>query len=366
MQLIWFSPHHLHRAIGEWHEDLRAFFNIFQAFNPGSFVDRTGIIKPPVFIEIDEDCKIPTLEGPIKTYDDCCYEQSVKIMNIAKIKKVPIYLYFSGGLDSTTVMTAFLKSYPLSELKDVIKIVTSTQSWLENPNFIKKYLSGNFEFISAFNSSHFYDGRAIITTGEFNEHFFCFNTPTKNMTTLYGANGINRKYLKDNLKDYLIKCKLEEKTANLWVELIHSTIKVSPVSIKTMQDMFWWYNFIFNWQCCRYRLFALKNNYKSNPESIIFKNKEAFNTYIQHFFDSPEFQRWGLGNKDRSCVKKESRKYIKDFSDDNYFKTKGKFSSLVHVNKGKRFAAGITTDFKFIFDMKDIGPYYNPDNSFRS
>jgi len=98
--------------------------SIFSTAPGGDIVDRTLSTKMPVNMYIHRPWQQPNLE---KSLDDC-FQNTVQ--NIES--HGPVNLFWSGGIDSTSMVIAFLKY-----AKDLtqVRIMYSTFSVKENPNF---------------------------------------------------------------------------------------------------------------------------------------------------------------------------------------------------------------------------------------
>src|SRR5438128_1007333 len=85
------------------------FREFFKIFPPGSvFMDRTGTIKIP--FRTKTFCPVPTLRPISKSFDEICNERACELLERAEKLDVLLYVFWSGGIDSTLVLVSLLKN----------------------------------------------------------------------------------------------------------------------------------------------------------------------------------------------------------------------------------------------------------------
>lgn len=104
--------------------DINAIFSTNPSFDP---VDRTGQIRGPIRYSVERPWSIPSNEISLET----ALERRVR--DLCEIEG-PINLFWSGGIDSTTIVVSFLKYAP--DLKRC-RVIYSPWSTYEHPEFFK-------------------------------------------------------------------------------------------------------------------------------------------------------------------------------------------------------------------------------------
>lgn len=327
--------------------------------------DRTETFTQPVNLSIYPKCQLPQLYTTSLTYDDCIdlrvkeiYEASVKLNK-------PIGILWSGGIDSTAVMVGFLRNYSLADLKSRIKVIMSTESSFENYAFYKDYVIPNFELITSEMTPWLFDGSMIIVTGEFNDQLFGSDL-IKFYLTSTGYAEINDKFSRDKIFKYVNSKIKNEKVSNILIDaVIESSIKTN-ITLEKNNDFFWWYNFCFKWQCVHFRIYAL-----AFPSLLNNINETWDNTFMYHFYQTDDFQRWSISNPgvryitDWKNYKYTAKESIYAFNNElEYFTNKVKRPSLYTVFNHRILNEAVTSDFKILekFNPRD---YYNTDNMFK-
>jgi hypothetical protein len=90
---------------------------------------------------------IPGLDQPFnKKLFDIFDSRAVEICNHATRQGKKIVIQWSGGIDSTSMVCAFIKNLSQSELQNII-ICTTTQGVAENPYFYDTQIRGKFEML---------------------------------------------------------------------------------------------------------------------------------------------------------------------------------------------------------------------------
>ena len=103
---------------------------------------RLGTFTTPWNIPSNPLYKIPEFKIIKDTLKDLLDTRALEIYNEAKNTNKKIAVMWSGGIDSTAVLTAFLKNIPIVD-QNIITVVCDTNSILENIEFYKKFISNN-------------------------------------------------------------------------------------------------------------------------------------------------------------------------------------------------------------------------------
>jgi hypothetical protein len=334
-----------------------------------SLIDRTNTIKMPFNFKIYDEFLMPGLNQHFKiTYEECCNNRAIELLNLARLFKKPIIVLYSGGIDSTLMLISMMKNCPLPELKDLIKVALSTESIIENPNFYYDYIRENFTLVSSDNIDRYFDNSSIIVGGEFNDQLFGTDIPGIMYKDLMYYRQLNNRYSRKFIVDWFILKGMSVESSNHWFDLLDNHIKKTDgcQNITTNFHFFWWINFCFKWQSIFFRLLA---RIVTNRKHI---TKDFVGRYFHHYYSTNDFQLWSRFNHDKKIIgnwttyKSESKNIIYEFNhDSNYRDYKIKIPSLSVLFQQRKTADAIDSEFNFIDEYKLVASnYYNSDNSF--
>ena len=283
----------------------------FDGFNKrfgAPIIDRSGILN--------DELKIltPLLPEarPGNKFKDIVDIKAKAILERAKKQNKDIKVSYSGGIDSTLVMSA------LSKIKDdypsvKITVVMSKESIKEYPKFFGKHINKKFPVDMA-NSKNL----AEVLAKKNNKDFFIVTGELGDQ--LFGSALMFRDAFKDKLdKDW------EEVFTPKFVQFWSDLVEENPQQDFSAANVFWWLNFVLKYQWVQLRMFSMLDG------------KVPLQNFI-HFFGGPRFQNWAMNTdmkvkfpnlKDEKTYKMPAKKYIYDFTGDKvYLKNKTKKGSL--------------------------------------
>jgi hypothetical protein len=353
MSLYWYNWGKLRKAQGlNSYRGMEAWMSIHKAM-PMIIGSRFSEIKPPIQIKTDHRLRIPDLDrSPLLTFEECCLARAADLLAKAERMDKPIYLMFSGGLDSTSVAISFLRTADKARLRDRIKIATTTQAWLENPAFVKKHLIPNFEFISSMRAAHFYDGRALVVNGDPSE-FEPF--PDRYLSALATCTPTV-----DIMLEFLTSHGLDGRSAHLWTEIFDEERRAAPIEILTFRDWLWWIRFVWTWQSTHFNGLSVLSAGAPGLNTI-----DEYHERVQPFYDSTAFQVWAM----LGCKRREGKFYFREFireftKDDAWVDSKKKVNSLHYVLSKKKRTIGVDESFGLISEPNDLLLHFDPSNDF--
>jgi len=263
------------------------------------------------------------------------------------------------------VVTSFLRQFSPAEIRERVRIITSTEATLENPRFYTDYIMPNFDFIVSEHTPWLFDGSIILVTGELNDQLFGSDL-IRFFLTSEGSDKINSDLDKDFVFNYINEKIKQDKVTSVLVESILNSSSSYGVTLEKNTDFFWWYNFCFKWQAVHFRLYAL--TFPCLRDKI---TAEFDDQFIYHFYETADFQRWSINNPqvryidDWKNYKFEAKKSIYAFDkDEEYFKNKIKRPSLQTVFNHRLLNEAVTADFEVLEKFNPLD-FYNPDNNFR-
>jgi hypothetical protein len=300
---------------------------------------------------------VPNLEQPFnKTLPEIFDQRAVEIYNCAKALNKRIVIMWSGGIDSTSMLCAFIKNLSPAELKLVI-ICANTQSIAENPYFYETHIRGQFEMLHWRDldvSDEFLD-RHILLHGDPGD---CIFGPS---TSRYQSLWDRDQYLKPWKDSLPLLYQLYYDSTNLdfagWYvdnvseNLLELQAQGRYTNIKTISDWHWWNYYNLKWQGSMTRILA--NNKQNRKAKISQKNLQEL--FDLTFFAGTDFQIWSYQNLSALCAnelrnhKSQAKKYIFDIDkNNNYLLDKRKEPSIVML-----------WETPLIIDQDAVHYYYN-------
>lgn len=327
-------------------EDINIFKEFYKMDADSWLIDRTGIFTLPWHTKLLDQCQFVE-PGP-------AYDFSTACTNTAKMfleKDQPLILMWSGGIDSTAMVTAFLQS---TNDYSNITIAFNSDSIREYPLFYEKFICGKIkgmsteELILRITTSGV--GNSLLLSAEHADQLF--GSPM--VATIYRTMGPefgSRPFNKENFSLLLSAKGLSVKAIDCWFDIYSATITKSPKPILTMFNFAWWHGFNFKWQVGAVKTFPRFNS----------------DTNYTTFFSAADFQRWSINQnfamEDMTSLKAIPKQFIFDFTNDHDYvnlKIKHPSSTLYYA---KTAATLVTEDMtKFKEGQADIMEYYNPDN----
>lgn len=327
-------------------------------------IDRCDIIKGPY--DFKNDFPIPTdLSNFNKSYKEICIERAEQLIAHSRAVNKPIVVLYSGGIDSTVVVTSFILAG--GNIKDNIFIGLNTQSIRENPRFYYEHIRGKFRLIPSEQTLDLLNGSCILAGGEPNDQLFGSDV-YKRIIDMYGFDYIMQYYNEKNITDFFIALGMSERGAKVWFDLVDNQIKMTNLcEIKYVKDFFWWLNFSFKWQSVYYRI--VSRSQQSNSGVVI--NREFLETHYQQFFLTDDFQKWSMLNPDKkikdswTSYKFTAKQFIFDYNrDQHYFDTKAKAPSLHNIFRQRDVPDALDSNYQTIWTV-DKNDFYVSDNSFK-
>lgn len=289
--------------------------------------DRTGVI--PHYLKIDDTySKIPTGSSS-KSFKEIAEDRAKYLVSLGK----PIHVSWSGGIDSTFVLFCL---YNYAEDKSQINVYGTYNSVIESGYLFDRYIKDRIKFDIRVNPLHknVYKKDNLYVTGALSNQLF-------QPGLKYANNRDNILNIKtDNFIETNAFAKIEDVLNDNVLNFILPCIENFPKSIKTLQELRWFINFNFCW-------------YNNSTHHKINNNQN-----IVSFFDTDEFQRWSIYNKDEptktgdySDERWQIRQLISEYTGDN------RYSS----SKRKNVSVLSPTDTSWAFLLNDYSNVYKED-----
>jgi hypothetical protein len=341
--------------------DLKHWSEFYKILVPNkNIVDRTNILKMPYNIRLYPPFGMPPMDCNFnKSFKEICLDRAKEILKKQEILKKPMYLFYSGGIDSTLVLVSLLMVEDIKILKEKIFIVMTQESISEYFLMYHKIIRPNFKILSADKITELFDGSGIILTGSQGDKIF----GTDKISEIYRMGMFDRVF--DSLNDFVVKFweykGIEKQSADVWFDLIKNQSLNFGIPLETNFDFLWWFNFNFEWQS-EYFLFSLRSNSKLT--------EEYHTNFIFAFFDSEDFQQWSMNNRNQkikeswNSYKFPAKDIIFEYTRDaDYRDYKIKIVSAGRLFQNKTIPLGLDTDFNLITNI-DKNFLYQHVNSF--
>jgi len=314
-----------------------------------------------------EFMRLPKLKFTDMSLSDILDKRAIEIHQRAVTDNKKIYIMFSGGIDSTTLLTAFIKNIPAQELDDRYTIIMSANSIAENYYFYKNYIHNKFRTINWLDldvTQNLLKDTIVLHGDPANA---LLSVPTVNVITSLVEDGEHLKPFRpnvgtviDTLESFVLKSRgrgvfgygVREGWAEWYVSKMIDAIP--QYEHATSVAAFWWWHYInFKWHGSMLRPFFFTRSSVQDPVS-----EEEFKYYYDTcFYINNDFHHWSYSNIDRivrtpSDYKPEMRDYIYELThDDLYRKHKGfKASRRTNLN-----AQQISTDMPLVYDKNWVG-----------
>lgn len=239
--------------------------------------------------------------------DDIIDNRAQEIIDLARTEQKDMYVLFSGGVDSTTVLLSMMKV--LDGAFNNLYVVYTQSSILENPVLFEYLQKSGVNLV-------FVDGASLPNK--------CYELSRNNYVItgfpadqLFGSI-INQSHPEEFFCDWR-KFVVVDKA----IQQFEEAFSYYGLPIKTQGEFLWFMNFACKWEIVKYFFPCLTG--MDNGMTI-------------NFFDTTEFQDWSVSNFDRLFVysqtdtkhyKEDLKSYIyRIFPDDDYRYNKGKIGSV--------------------------------------
>jgi hypothetical protein len=221
--------------------------------------------------------------------NDCIY---LSVQRLEKIDR-KLLVYWSGGIDSTTIISAIDK-FGSQELQSRTYIAATNGSILENVEGYK-YLKSKYTFISANTDISVLAKDYLIVPGHSSDRL-CYSSTTPYITAKHGEDILYKPYSElFTLSDFSYFSKYE---------LI---VDYCPIPINTVYDFLWWHAL----SQCSVSSMQLFRSIKLEDRSFI---NEIF-----HFFDTDEFISWSVVNfNNGERTWKNAKSHLNKFCKENF------------------------------------------------
>lgn len=270
-----------------------------------------------------------------KTFEQICLERAEQL----KLLDGPMYVMWSGGIDSTAVMSAIFRTFDKADL-DRVTVLCDHRSIKENPNYFKLIVKNKVKVKASSMTIEPLLEDGWVVTGELGDQIFGHDMVGM-CAGLAGDQAIH-----DNWENHIPKVfeSMNPGGARYVHEVLSPIIHEAPFKIKTVHEFGWWYNITQKWQHVQLRCFS-SNTWKDPKRSY---------TRLLHFYDTVDFQVWSvccqepkIGNTMKS-YKQVSKEFSISWSGDSDFMDKRKEPSLIHLFAGHQINWGLDENWNLL------------------
>ena len=294
-------------------------------------------------------------------------DRRVQELKIMAEKYEKIHLFYSGGIDSTTILCAMLKNWDPQTLSKLV-LVMNQHSIDENPVMHIDYILGKFDTIATedfYSRKHILTDDTVYTGGTGANQIFGYDE-VPNLDEVFP--GKYTKPWKNNI-DTIIKyfsIRSGEMGDGMFTfETIKASLEKHRIEMDTVFDFMSWYS--FNWAGVEpvYLLSVYFGHLDAGIDKKRWIRENSFS-----FFSSEDYQYWYLGTigtdlrsgTTANMYKYAAKKYIYDFNHDKeYFVNKLKVPSvtaeLIPEYKFAHKLYAIDTDYNFYYQQSPQTPW---------
>lgn len=330
-------------------------------------VDRSGMITAPLRMKVHPKCHLPELPKNFnKSFEEICLERGRELLRIQTVTRKPLYLMYSGGMDSTATLATFIQLLSESELRDRIIVLLNETSISEYPNFYHRHIKGKIRIVSSELYSHLLGQGATVVNSLLCGWLFGPTQYIQVATELYGFDGVHGAINESKFISVLVASGHSEEAAKYWYGIVcHQITRYKKVEIRTLFEFLWWFVFIFGWQSD-----YLKVSLRLLPNASTQITDTFFDSQYLDFYASDSFQIWAMLNNHHklkegwNTFKWPVKKFIFDFNkDQDYRDNKVKMPSLSRLFHNNRPSLAMTDAYEFINEI-DMHSLYLPKNDF--
>lgn len=362
MRLLYYNPNIAAHKNNHHFPGVARFSQFFKLYNPRViFIDRTNTISIPFHVK--SLFPIPEFRLMSKTFEEICNERACELLSRADKLGVTLYVFYSGGIDSTLLLISLLKNATIAQKANII-VLLSEESITENPNFYRDHIHGKLR-VGSINTFPYLLGRkCMFVGGEHNDQLFGSDMMGE-LILEFGPSIIHQPYNRDNFFKFFNKRLNDNKGANFYLDMFERLKDVAPIDIVTSHDYLWWINFSLKWQTVFMRILC-----RVAPRNVSNIDLTYISTNYNHFYGTEDFQLWSMNNPDKkikgtwNTYKWVCKDIIYEYTKDaDYRDNKIKRGSLYSVLVQQNSYNFIDESMKF-WDEMNPQDYYNSNNDF--
>ena len=255
--------------------------------------DRTGTLVTPFKQTVVNP--LPAYDDTFKlSYTECAMLRVAELEQIHKNTGKPFKLLYSGGIDSSCILAAFIEYFGADKTSKILEICCSKESIYENPWMWDRYIAKhNFKLSSSHAHTDMWNDNVIMLMGECNDQLTVASMIKISWERFAGKENAFQYVDESLLRHYLNS---ETKIINeLVLTNIIKVLKAAPFKLDNMFMIIWWLSMALVWDSISLRALAGTNrtNFPVN----------YFDHGLPQFYNTSNFQQWSFH-------------YIKNFNED--------------------------------------------------
>lgn len=268
---------------------------------------------------------LPSTKTTDKSLSTISSERVAEIKQIAADQEKEIIVFWSGGIDSTLALVAFLEAE-----NTTFHVACDLDTAREYPFLYNQIISGvkNNDGVISVKESRAYpisywSDNYIIVTGELGDQLVgTMNYFTTTVTTDFNEaletvidDNIMRTDLLDNWRDVV--------SDDLITDELEASLAQCSFEITTVADFLWWFNFTLKYHLVEHRFYTNMKNPSPNTEI-------SESGVYQHFFAGETWQQWAMSNRQENIefitennpykYKQSFKDYIADYTGDEQYR----------------------------------------------
>lgn len=250
-----------------------------------------------------------------------------------------VFLLWSGGIDSTVVLTSILKNWDQEDLSRLV-VLCDANSIDENTTLFRLIVKLGITIRISTGDVERFLHRGYVVTGELGDQLFGHDM-VGDCTKYFGESAINTSWRVTVPAIFKIVAPTHWQSS---FENYSQIVDEAPFTLESTHDFFWWLNISQKWQNVKYRI-LMAPSWK-NPE-LTFPN-------LIHFYDTVPFQVWSIHNHDKKIkstlqsYKFTAKEYIIEYTRDTNYLKKLKLSSLQNLYSMQPLNWAIDENWNFL------------------
>jgi hypothetical protein len=323
---------------------------------------RTGINNLPFhnkFVKL-VGADMPTYDGLFTdTWGDVTDARAVEIEKLLLDNDKKLGVFWSGGIDSTCILTAILKNFQPTSL-ELVTVMCTADSVFENPVFYEKHIRPIFKTSDSNNWALLTSPDFMFVDGNAADTLLMSMSPSLDVQMAVRRGELlsaSWRTSPDVLIDYLAKIAQSKEFAVWYYETNKESIESTNIPIETYFDFMWWISFnydYYNWTV--HTWFFILNQ--------IGISWEQYQSRFVGWFRTIPYQLWAMNNngagvkhgKTVGSFKHHPKTYIYEFDSNEYYyryKTKINSSGRVYASSVPGPFA-ITDNFELLYLEKNL------------
>lgn len=309
---------------------------------------RVGTFSNPWSTESSDTYRVPPLIYINDKLKDIVDARAVELNHYAKKTNKRILIQWSGGIDSTLVLSAFIKNISATDLLNVSVILT-LNSIIENYDFYCTQITGKISCINWLDIEITDDvlRNNIILHGDPAD---CLFGPSISMYQSLMHDNTHLAPFKDNINlvaktidrsklDVVNKYQIRGFGKWYTEKITDNLLEIAPDNITSIADWWWWHYFNFKWQFSLSRPFLRR---RTNGNEDVGLSPALVTEFLETaFFNTDRFQQWSYSNlpylvgNDIKNHKQEAKQYIYELDkNQKYLSCKTKVESMPVYDHG--------------------------------